>query len=346
MRAKGTYGQALRGLTDILFDLQTWTQRREPAGFVLPNVYPDIRTRDEKRSDLAPGVENALSTVDDLTPKVCSSLDADTAEVVGLAIVIQVYEFLRDGGWEAVVADELAWALARLEYVKQLLIPIGLLLDQHPGDADRSLILRKLGAMSKHLNQIVREGRWFMDELGIDPDPDAVGELPSFDPVPDEHETPAWMSRESTIGDSLEEVLSENRRRALEAQEAAAAKKRVIARRRAQLRIVGLLLIPALSILAVFSILPLLKLGTPAPVKTYTDIVPVQYMFHVDAARPCTVFVVDESWDHRSPDRQLEDLLTLHRRVSGDGASTSIVIRNGDGLDLARVEEGTPVLLQ
>jgi len=339
----------LRGLTDILGDLRAWTQRREPEGFVLPQVYHDGDTRRQKREALTRGVEGALEAVDHLTPESCVELDGDAAEAFGLAVILQVYEFFRSGGWDAIDDDDLSWTFARLEYAQCLTEPLTEQLNDPEDESDRRAVAAKLESTVKHLNQVVKEGKAVMENRGVEPDPDDFGSLPSFDPVPDQHDAPKSTTLTAAAPptqETVEEAIGESTRQQQDQHQRREAKIEASSRLRERVRYAGLAMIPLLVALAVYSLWPFLTAKTTPRVDDYSDILPVHFVSRIGGEAPYTVFVVAEDWEQQDSDQRLVDLQTLYGRASVMESTTSIVIRDTDGLDLARVDNGAPVLLQ
>ena len=344
----------LRGLSRYLGDLLAWTLRREPEGFVLPQVYVDRESREHKREALVGGVEGALAAVDELTPDDCGGLDGDVSEALALAIILQAYEFFQSGGWDGVERERLSWALSRLEHTQALAGPLGVKLASEPDEALRASILRKLESTATHLNQVVKEGQELLAEQEVDPDSDEHEDLPSFDPVPDEHETPSASDVRSTPSasdvrsDRREEplgiVLAQSRSRERRTKRAEAKRQSAHARLRRAIRISGFALIPVLAALALFSLRPLLPGGKAPRVDKYADLLPIQHVIRIQDSDEA-IFIVSPSWTSLEQERQLNDLTALYERANEVEAADSIVIRDTQGRDLARVEEGVPVLL-
>ena len=352
---------SLRGLTDILGDLRAWTEQREPHGFVLPQVYHDRGTRKNKQEVLARGVEGALAVGGDLTPDQCGELDPDSGEALALAVILQAYEFFRNRGWDGIDASELTWTLSRLKHAQDLIDPLMTLLSEQPGASDRQAVIDKLEATGKHLNQAVKEGTQVVGDHGDELETGELGSLPSFDSFPDsvdellgdEMLEPSTQSQEierasaeTQRDESVEAALDESERREKVKRDHQEERHHAATRRQNRLRYVGPAMLPVLVALALLSVWPWLKSGSNPKMDDYSDIVPVQHVIRIRGEAPRTVFVVAEGWDRLDSNRQLQDLMTLYDRAQALEDATTIVVRDATGLDLARVEEGSPVLLQ
>jgi len=333
----------LKELSVILRELHTWTLREGPGGFVLPQVYLEPEMRALKRGALVGGVERALAAVDELTPDGCGDLDGDASEALALAIIQQVGEFFRSGSWDDIERDQRSWTVARLEYSLALVAQLGMTMASEPDEALRTSVLRELESTTKHLIQAIEEGQGYLAEQEVESD--EFDSLPSFDPVPDDCEAPSATDEVSSRQEEpLDIVLARSRSQDRRKKRAEAKRKRADARLSKAIRVAGFLLIPLLTILALLSLWPFLPFGQPPRVDSYADVLPVQGMYRLHDNGELA-FIVSPSWNSHSEEHRLADLTELYERAIERESVASIVVLDTQGMELARVEQGVPVLL-
>lgn len=164
--------KTLRGFSEILGALDDWTNGRPGADFGLPDVYRDSDASDAGKEAVSKGMEAATELADTLEPADADpdKMDADTAETLALAVIIQTWDFIRGGAWDSVDVDVLPKVFGNVERDHRMVDPLRKILAEGDQGRDRAPVIAKLTSLERHLSQYTREGRKLMDELGIDED--------------------------------------------------------------------------------------------------------------------------------------------------------------------------------
>lgn len=329
----------------------------------MPDVYKSYEARDLGQEAVQRGVKAAAAAApgldaDTLTPE---ALDADAAEALALAVIIQSWDFIRDGAWDKVDEGVLPLVLSNIERDHRLVPPLREILEEHGGDVDRTPVLNKLGSLERHLAQYAREGRRLLDELGLeevsesddldDDEPisfDSMGDLPEAAPptkldppkAPEPEPEPEEPSKPATIGQTMRSALNTEELRVRQADDKAADAD-VKADKLRRFRRVGFVTIGVLFCLAVVSILPMLRIGAPPSIGTYEDHLPITGVIRPsDSNVPYMVVMVGREWDGMPVQQRTTGLQSLFEHVLQNEEMQYIVVRSRDGLDSARIDSG------
>ena len=343
----------MRGLDDILEDLLDWATGRSIEGFVLPQVYHSREAREDKRVALRDKVPDAISRSRHLDTAAIDleGMDADTAEAIGLAVIIQVYDFLRDGAWEAVDNDHLIGPLTELRRDLGLLPPLMRLLEQDAADSDRSPVVKKLVGLQKHLLLLVREGKERAvrrTDMLDDEDSEIPESLTSFDSVPDsdslgddddddDNDDDAMVAAMATdFQDRVKDALEVANGLETAARQPGPGEEGTIARVRRHARRVAPLIVGVLLICALVSVWPLLSRRTLPTVDDYSEFLPVLGLSRpVDTDREL-VLVVDARWNAMGEAQRIDGARTLFEFARDAEGMFTVIVRDQQGLDVAQ----------
>jgi hypothetical protein len=325
----------------------------------MPDVYKGYEAREVGQGTVKRGIEAAAAAVMDLDPDTLTadSMDADTAETLALAVIIQSWDFIRDGAWDRVDEGVLPLVLSNIERDHQLIPPIRTILEEHGGDVDRAPVLNKLGSLEHHLAQYAREGRKHLEELGLDLNAvasDLDSDEPiSFDSMDDSLETkspvkleppkkkapePQEPGKPPTIPQTMRSALDTEELRARIADDKAEAAGNAAGKYQA-FRRVGLVTIAVLAVLAIVSIVPLLRVGAPPTLGTYEGYLPLSGLIRPsDGDVPYMVVMIHPEWDQMPEQQRTEGMQALFEHVNQVEEIRYIVVRGRDGLDDARVD--------
>lgn len=327
----------------------------------MPDVYKGYEARDLGKEAVKRGMEAAAAAALDLDPVAVTpeTLDADAAEALALAVIIQSWDFIRDGAWDRVDEGILPLVLKNIERDHQLVPPLRTILEEHGGDIDRTPVLNKLSSLEHHLAQYAREGHKIIEERGLEPAADA-GDLDSeeplsfdsmddslearapvkLDPLEPEEPAPSKSDKPQTLGQTMRSALDTEEIRARKADDKAGASDKQRHRLR-KFRQIGLVTIFVLLVLAILSIVPMLRFGAPPPMSTYADHLPIAGIIRPsDSNVPYMVIMVRREWDTMPQEQRTEGLQSLFDHVTQAEDVQYIVVRGRDGLDSARIDTG------
>ncbi len=352
-------GKTLRGLGEILGLLAGWTEGRSGKDFGMPDVYKGYEAREVGQEVVKRGIEAASAAALDLDPETLAadSLDADAAETLALAVIIQSWDFIRDGAWDRVDDGVLPLVLCNIERDHKFVPALRAILEEHGGDIDRTPVLNKLGSLEHHLAQYAREGRKIVEERGLDQNVDP-GDLDpeepiSFDSMDDSLETkspirletpekkapaPGETDKPQTIPQTMRSALDTEELRARIADDKAEAAGNAASKYRA-FRRVGLVTIFVLAILAIVSLAPLLRIGAPPSLDTYEGYLPLSGVIRPsDGEVPYMVVMIRAEWDQMPEQQRTEGMQALFEHVNRVEKADYIIVRGRDGLDDARID--------
>ncbi len=331
----------------------------------MPDVYRGYDAREAGQEAVARGMKAASALGNDLTPADVDpeEMDADTAEALALAVIIQTWDFIRGGAWENVDPDVLPMVYGNVERDFALVEPLRVILRDHAGDVDREPVITKLTSLERHLSQYTREGRKILDQLGIEEDSvscdlsDSDNRI-SFDSMDDSGEirSPILLAARKltdsvtsvggrasvdgrpSIGKTMRTALDTEEMRVRQADDKAARTARKTDRRR-KFRLYGLVSIVILTVLAAVSIFPLLRIGAPPTIDTYAELVPIAGVIRpADDRVPHMIVIVNDDWDVMTEQQRTTRLQALFEQAHQVENTNYIVVRNRRGFDSARVD--------